>query len=79
MQKTGRFNLEVIKGSGWQDVIILVFGKPRTAIYAHIDTIGFSTGYEDELIKIGGPRVQDQVKLIGEDSQGFSGGRNDSA
>ena len=60
----------IIKGDGWQEVIILVFGKPRTAIYAHMDTIGFSVGYDDDLIKIGGPRLEDGTKLIGEDSQG---------
>jgi putative aminopeptidase FrvX len=60
----------IIEGPAWQDVIILVFGQPRTAIYAHIDSIGFSVGYDDELIKIGGPRLLDGVKLVGVDSNG---------
>ena len=52
-------NPELVYGPGWQDVLMLVFGKPRTAIYAHVDSIGFSVGYDDELFKIGGPRLLD--------------------
>jgi putative aminopeptidase FrvX len=61
---------EIIDGNGFQDCIILVFGKPRTAIYAHMDSIGFSVGYDKELIKIGGPRTIDGIQLVGEDSSG---------
>lgn len=61
---------EIIAGEGFQDCVILVFGKPRTAIYAHMDTIGFSTGYDKELIKVGGPRLIDGIQLVGSDSKG---------
>ena len=61
---------EVVAGKGFQDCIILVFGKPRTAIYAHMDSIGFSTGYDKELIKVGGPRISEGLQLVGSDSQG---------
>jgi len=61
---------EIIEGRGFQDCLILVFGKPRTAIYAHMDSIGFSTGYDKELIKVGGPRLIDGMELVGSDSQG---------
>ena len=61
---------EIIQGTGFQDCLILVFGQPRTAIYAHMDSIGFSTGYDKELIKIGGPRLIDGIALVGSDSQG---------
>lgn len=61
---------EIIHGDGFQDCVILVFGKPRTAIYAHIDTIGYSVGYENELIKIGGPRTIEGIELVGADSIG---------
>lgn len=54
----------------FQDNIILVFGKPRTAIYAHMDTIGFSVSYDNELVKIGGPDIEDGMQLVGSDSQG---------
>ena len=42
---------QIIEGKGFQDCIILVFGEPRTAIYAHMDSIGYSVGYDKELIK----------------------------
>lgn len=61
---------QIIHGKGFQDCVILVFGKPRTAIYAHMDSIGFSTGYDKELIKVGGPRLIDGLQLVGSDSQG---------
>lgn len=61
---------EIITGDGFQDCVIMVFGNPRTAIYAHMDTIGFSTGYDKELIKVGGPRLIDGIQLVGSDSQG---------
>lgn len=61
---------QIIAGDGFQDCVILVFGTPRTAIYAHIDTIGFSVGYDKELIKVGGPRLIDGIQLVGSDSQG---------
>ncbi len=61
---------EVYFGDGFQDAIILIFGKPKTAIFAHIDTIGFTTAYDKNLIRIGGPRAIDGMKLVGQDSQG---------
>lgn len=61
---------EIVHGKGFQDCVILVFGKPRTAIYAHMDSIGFSVGYGKELIKIGGPRIIDGMQLVGSDSHG---------
>jgi len=61
---------EIIEGRKFQDCLILVFGKPTTAIYAHMDSIGFSVGYDKDLIKIGGPRTTDGMQLVGSDSQG---------
>ncbi len=60
----------ILDGNDFQDAFVLVFGQPRTAIYAHTDTIGFSVGYDRELIKIGGPKLVDGYQLIGSDSQG---------
>ncbi|NDF60046.1 MAG: aminopeptidase [Crocinitomicaceae bacterium] len=61
---------QIIDGEEFQDAFILIFGKPRTAIYAHIDTIGFSVSYENQLVKIGGPVLEDGFQLVGKDSQG---------
>jgi len=60
----------IIESNEFQDNLILVFGKPRTAIYAHIDTIGFSVSYENQLVKIGGPDLIDGTPLVGKDSKG---------
>lgn len=57
-------------GEEWQDQLILVFGKPKTAIFAHMDTVGYSVGYGKQLIKVGGPKMEDGVMLVGADSQG---------
>jgi putative aminopeptidase FrvX len=61
---------EIFKSDDFHDALILVFGKPKTAIYAHIDTIGFSISYDNELVKIGGADIEDGYLLVGEDSQG---------
>lgn len=60
----------IIQGDNFQDCMILVFGKPKTAIFAHMDSVGYTIGYNNRLIKIGGPSAKAGAKLIGEDSQG---------
>ena len=57
-------------GHGFQDNLILVFGKPRTAIFAHLDSIGFTLKYDNEIVKIGGPVTTEGIVLVGEDSRG---------
>ncbi len=61
---------EVISGHGFQDAVILVFGKPRTAIFAHLDNIGYAVSYNKNLVRIGGPKGESGWKLVGKDSQG---------
>lgn len=61
---------ELFYGDDFQDTLILVFGKPRTAIYAHTDSIGFTVGYNNNLIKIGGPKLEEGFELVGSDSLG---------
>jgi putative aminopeptidase FrvX len=61
---------EVIEGHEFQECIILRFGKPRTAIFAHMDSIGFTVRYFNQLIPIGSPDAEMGTKLVGEDSLG---------
>ncbi|MFM7016045.1 MAG: M20/M25/M40 family metallo-hydrolase [Bacteroidota bacterium] len=61
---------EVIHGEDFQHCIVLVFGQPRTAVFAHIDSIGFTARYKNELVKIGGPRTANGYHLVGHDSHG---------
>lgn len=48
-----------------QDSVVLVFGEPRTAIFAHMDSTGFTVRYNNELINIGGPDYSSGNKLVG--------------
>ena len=61
---------KIYSGDGFQDSIILSFGQPKTAIYAHMDSIGFTVKYNNEIIKIGGPVVKNGIELVGSDSKG---------
>jgi putative aminopeptidase FrvX len=55
---------------GLQDGLMLVFGKPRTAIFAHMDSIGFTVRYDNHLVPIGGPVMETGILLKGKDSGG---------
>lgn len=61
---------QILHGEGFQDAMILVFGEPRTAIFAHIDSIGYTVGYKNELIRIGGPQIIEGIELVGSDDLG---------
>ena len=61
---------EIIYGREFQHCILLVFGKPRTAVFAHIDNIGFTVRYNRELVKIGSPRTGNGYSLKGFDKSG---------
>lgn len=69
-KKNWKVQPEVLYGEDFQDCIILVFGEPRTAIFAHMDSVGYTVGYENNLIKIGGPSAKKGAKLVGSDSKG---------
>ncbi|MCH7408797.1 aminopeptidase [Belliella sp. DSM 111904] len=60
----------VFFGENFQDCILLKFGKPRTAVFAHMDTIGFMTRYDNQLITVGGPELVGGTYLVGQDSLG---------
>lgn len=61
---------QIVCGEEFQDCILLVFGTPRTAIFAHIDSIGFTTRYDNQLVAIGGPEVANNYLLTGRDNLG---------
>ena len=61
---------KIIEGEDFQDNLIFIFGKPRTAIYVHMDTIGFMVRYDKELIPIGSPLIKENTKLVGSDTKG---------
>jgi putative aminopeptidase FrvX len=61
---------KVLSGGQFRNNVVAVFGKPRTAIFAHLDNIGFTVRYNNEVVKLGGPRLNSHVKLYGSDEQG---------
>jgi putative aminopeptidase FrvX len=69
-QASWRVQPQVIAGDEFQDCIILIFGQPRTAVFAHLDSIGFTVRYGRQLVRIGGPDLQTGYRLVGHDSQG---------
>lgn len=69
-KKNWKVKPEVFAGEELQDCIILKFGKPRTAIFAHMDSIGFTVRYFNQLISIGSPDAEAGTKLVGTDSKG---------
>jgi putative aminopeptidase FrvX len=52
-----------------QDLVLAVRGKPKVALFAHMDTIGFTQAYERRLYRIGGPRVEggELLRRVGSD------------
>jgi putative aminopeptidase FrvX len=60
----------VLAGEELQDCLLLVFGKPRTAVFAHMDSIGFTVRYNNQLVPIGGPNTETGYRLTGEDALG---------
>jgi putative aminopeptidase FrvX len=41
-----------------QDNLIAWRGRPQVALFAHVDTVGFTLGYDRDLVRIGGPHVE---------------------
>lgn len=69
-QKKWKTKPEIFHGEELQDCIVLKFGKPRTAIFAHMDSIGFTVRYFNQLLPIGSPDAEMGTKLVGEDHLG---------
>lgn len=69
-KKDWKHKPEIIEGEQFQDCLILKFGKPRTAIFAHMDTVGFTVRYFNQLVAIGSPDAESGTLLTGQDAQG---------
>lgn len=69
-QAAWRYQPQIIADERFQDCILLVFGQPRTAVFAHLDSIGFTVRYGRQLVRIGGPQAEAGYRLVGKDSQG---------
>ncbi len=69
-KKRWKVKPEIFHGDEFQDCIILKFGKPRTAIFAHMDTVGFTVRYFNQLLAVGSPDAEGGTRLVGHDQQG---------
>ena len=69
-QHTWEHQPQVFSGEDFQNCIVLIFGTPRTSVYAHIDNIGFTVRYKNQLVKIGSPHFESGTDLTGSDSKG---------
>ncbi len=69
-KRTWKVKPTIVEGPEFQDCIILKFGKPRTAIFAHMDTIGFTVRYHNQLLTIGSPDAEAGTQLVGHDALG---------
>jgi putative aminopeptidase FrvX len=67
---TWKVSPEIYFGEEFHDCILLKFGNPKTAVFAHMDTVGFMVRYANQLISIGGPEIIEGSELIGEDKLG---------
>lgn len=69
-QSNWKVQPEIIEGEAFQDCVMLRFGTPRTAVFAHMDSIGFTVRYQDQLVPIGGPKAESGYRLVGQDPLG---------
>lgn len=69
-KKRWKVQPEIYHGEEFQDCIILKFGMPRTAIFAHMDSVGFTVRYGNQLLPIGSPDAETGTILVGRDSYG---------
>lgn len=67
---TWKVSPEIFSGEAFHDCILLKFGNPRTAVFAHMDTVGFMARYVNQLISIGGPEIIEGTMLVGGDRLG---------
>lgn len=68
--KTWKVKPLIVEGEEFQDCIILIFGKPKVAALAHMDTTGFTVRYQDQLVPVGGPEIEGGELLVGQDDLG---------
>ena len=61
---------EIFHGEQWQDCVCLKFGNPRTAVFVHMDSVGFTVRYFNQLLPIGSPEAPAGTLLTGADSLG---------
>jgi putative aminopeptidase FrvX len=67
---TFRTKPNLIYGAEFQNCLAVQFGKPKVAVFAHMDTVAYMTGYTDNLLEMGSPEGESGSVLVGIDHQG---------
>jgi len=67
-KKSWKVKPRVLHGGDFQNNIVLVFGKPKLALFAHLDNVGFTVGHNKQLFPIGGVELIKNAKLRGFDN-----------
>lgn len=62
---------QILVDESMLDCIGLVFGRPRLAIFAHMDTVGFMVHYQNQLVPVGSPSIDSETVLTGTDGKGI--------
>ena len=57
------------------NTVLAQCGQPRTAVFAHLDTVGFTQGYDNRLIPAGSPQATPGVRLRSTQPQGVLRGQ----
>ena len=52
------------------DAVVLEIGNPKAAIFAHMDSIGFTVSYNNRLVRVGSPVLNEGTLLVGADEHG---------
>jgi|CXWL01.1.fsa_nt_gi putative aminopeptidase FrvX len=58
------------------ETVVVWRGMPRLALFAHLDTIGYTVGYERELVEIGSPEARVGDRLVTADGVGVAVARD---
>ena len=58
---------KLIYGEDFQNCLVVVFGKPMVAVFAHIDTVAYMAGYTNNLLEMGSPSGKIGTLLNGRD------------
>lgn len=58
-----KYPFELLDGEEWGDGFALRFGTPRTAVFTHLDSIGFMTRYNRQVIRVGSPVCSNGMRL----------------
>ena len=69
-QKDWRNVPELIYGDDFMDCLLVKFGNPRVAVFAHMDSVGFTVRYRNQLVPIGQPDIASGYNLVGQDRLG---------